>query len=308
MAVHYKDYYATLGVSRSAAEKEIKQAYRRLARKYHPDVNPGDKSAEEKFKEISEAYEVLSDPEKRRKYDQFGEQWKRVGQAPPGAWQTTYAWEPGPGGFDFKAGGFGDFFEMLFGEPFRGTATRERRSPSRGRDLEYEMEIALEEAFSGATRTFTLNGRKIEVKIPRGVREGSRIKLAGQGDSGAGGQSGDLFLIVRMRPHPKFERRDSDLYTEVSVPYYVAALGGEVTAPTLTGRLTMKIPPGTQGGQMFRLPGQGMPKLKDGGYGALYVKVIITVPKTLSAREKELLTEVAGLHKEKQPAPPDNMH
>ncbi|MDO8684243.1 MAG: DnaJ C-terminal domain-containing protein [Armatimonadota bacterium] len=298
MAVNYKDYYATLGVSRNATEKEIKQAYRKLARKYHPDVNPGNKEAEEKFKEVSEAYEVLSDPDKRKKYDQFGDQWKRVGEAPPG-W-GDFPQGPGVGGFDYDvsgAGGFGDFFEMLFGEPFHGTAARERRAPARGRDVEYEIEVSLEEAFSGVTKSFTLDGRKIEVKIPKGVKDGSRIKLAGQGQAGPAGQRGDLYLRVRMRPHPRFERKDSDLHSEVSVTYYVAALGGEVRVHTLTGTVTMKVPPGTQSGQVFRLPKQGMPRLHGDDRGDLYVKVKITVPKTISAREKELLSELASLHK-----------
>lgn len=300
MAVNYKDYYAVLGVAKDAIEKDIKQAYRRLARKYHPDVNPGDKSSEEKFKEISEAYEVLSDPGKRQKYDQFGDQWKKVGEAPPGGWETFTWSEPGVGGFDFEtgqSGGLGDFFEMLFGEPFRGAGARQRRAPARGRDVEYEMEVSLDEAFHGASKSFALDGRRIEVKIPKGVREGSRIKLAGQGQPGPGGQRGDLYLAVKERAHPKFERKGADLYSEVSIPYYIAALGGESPAQTPTGRVSMRIPPGTQSEQMFRLPGQGMPYLNRDERGDLYVKVKITTPKTLSAREKELLSELADLHK-----------
>ena len=301
MAVKYKDYYATLGVSKTATEKEIKQAYRRLARKYHPDVNPGDKSAEEKFKDISEANEVLSDPEKRAKYDQFGDQWSRVNVA-PGDWQN-YTGQRGAGEFNFQGGGFGDFFEMLFGEPFRGAAVRGQRRASYSRDVESQLEVSLEEAFSGATRAFTLDGRRIEVKSPKGVKEGSRIKLAGQGVGGHDGRRGDLYLIVKMRPHPKFERKHADLHCEVSVPYYTAAIGGEAQAPTMGGRVSMKIPPGTQGGQVFRLSGQGIPHLHGEGYGNLYVKIRITTPKTLSAREKELLTELADLHKRSPETP-----
>jgi curved DNA-binding protein len=300
MAVNYKDYYADLGVSKTATEKEIKQAYRKLARRHHPDVNPGDKTAEEKFKEISEAYEVLSDPDKRAKYDQFGDQWKKVGDAPPGGWQN-YNWDSGSGGFNFDTagatGGFGDFFEMLFGEQFQGVGARQRRGPSRGQDLEYEVEVTLEDAFSGVTKAFTLDGRKIEVKIPKGVKDGSRIKLAGQGQPGPGGQNGDLYLIVRERPNPRFDRKGADLHTETSVPYYVAALGGEIPVHTLTGRVTMKVPPGTQGGQTFRLPGQGMPRLHQADRGDLYVKAKIGVPKSLTDRERQLLNELADLHK-----------
>jgi curved DNA-binding protein len=300
MAVNYKDYYADLGVSKTATEKEIKQAYRRLARKYHPDVNPGDKSAEEKFKEISEAYEVLSDPGKRAKYDQFGDQWKKVGEAPPGGWQN-YDWDSSGARFDFDnvgvsgGGGFGDFFEMLFGEPFQGGG-RQRRGAGRGRDLEYEIEVSLEEAFNGVTKTFTLDNRKIEVKIPKGVKEGSRIKLAGQGQPGPNGQNGDLYLIVKERSHPRFERKAADLYTDGAVPYYVAALGGEIPIQTLTGRVTMKVPPGTQSGQTFRLPGQGMSKLHQADRGDLYVRVKLSVPKSLSDRERQLLSELAEMH------------
>lgn len=293
MPTGYKDYYAILGVSRDATDKQIKAAYRRLARKYHPDVNPGDKAAEEKFKEISEAYEVLSDKEKRAQYDRFGQYWQQgATQAPPG-WGSS----DGFGGFTFMdgAGGLDDIFEMFFG---RGRAGRsDGWTAVRGRDLEYELEVSLEEAFSGATKVFNLNGRRIEVKIPKGVKNGSKIRLAGQGEPGAGGEPGDLYLIVRLRPHPRFEVKDSDLYTEVKVPYTTAALGGEVQVQTLSGNVSMKIPAGTSSGQTFRLAGQGMPHLRGAGRGDLYVKVSITVPKTLTPRERELLEELARLSK-----------
>ncbi|MEN6372673.1 MAG: DnaJ C-terminal domain-containing protein [Armatimonadota bacterium] len=304
MATGYKDYYKILGVERSASEKEIKQAYRRLARKYHPDVNPGDKSAEEKFKEISEAYEVLSDKEKRSKYDQFGQYWQQAGQAgQPGAGQPPPGWEGGFGGFDFdtggQEGGFGNLFDLLFGEGRGGAATQGRRqrtwTPTRGRDLEYEIEVTLEEAFSGATKVLTINGRRIEVKIPKGVKDGSRIRLAGQGEPSRGTQRGDLYLIVKMRPHPKYERKDNDLYTDVPVNYTTAALGGEVQVQTLSGRVNMKVPAGTSSGQTFRLAGQGMPHIQGTGKGNLYARVKIMVPKTMSERERELLKEIASL-------------
>jgi DnaJ-class molecular chaperone len=309
MATGYKDYYKILGIERNASEKEIKQAYRKLARKYHPDVNPGDKSAEEKFKDISEAYEVLSDKEKRAKYDQFGQYWQAAGQ--PGAGQPPPGWEQGgvPPGFDFGEGGFeggfGDIFDLLFGEGRGGTATEGRRArgrgwaPARGRDVEYEIEVTLEEAFNGVTKTFTVNGRKIEVKIPQGVRDGSRIRLAGQGEPSRGTERGDMYLIVRMKPHPKFERKEDDLYTDVPVIYTTAALGGQVVVPTLSGRVNMKVPAGTSCGQTFRLAGQGMPKLKGSAKGDLYARIKVTVPKTLSTREKELLTELANLQEQR---------
>lgn len=304
MATGYKDYYKILGVDRNASEKDIKQAYRKLARKYHPDVNPGDKAAEDKFKEISEAYEVLSDKDKRAKYDQFGQYWQQAGQAgQPGAGQPPPGWEEGFGGFDFGAeageGGFGNLFDLLFGEGRGGAATRDRRqrtwTPTRGRDLEYEIEVTLEEAFSGATKIININNRRIEVKIPKGVKDGSRIRLAGQGEPSRGTQRGDLFLIVKMRPHPKYERREDDLYTDAPVPYTTAALGGEIQVQTLSGRVNMKIPAGTSTGQTFRLAGQGMPKLQGTGSGNLYVRIKVMVPKTLSQKERELLEELARL-------------
>jgi DnaJ-class molecular chaperone len=308
MATSFKDYYKILGVEKSASEKDIKSAYRKLARKYHPDVNPGDKNAEEKFKEISEAYEVLSNKEKRAKYDEFGQYWQQAGQ-PGGPGQPPPGWERGYEGFNFDAsqGGFGDIFDMIFGErrggAGAGAGTGRSRTvwepPEPSPDLEYEIEVSLEEAYSGATKAFTLDGRRLEVKIPQGVKEGSRIRLAKQGAAGRNGQRGDLYLIVRMRPHPTFERKGDDLHVDVSVPYTTAALGGEAEVPTLSGRVSMKIPEGTSTGQTFRLSGQGMPKLKGGGKGDLYARVRVTVPRNISDKEKELLTEITKLHGER---------
>ena len=309
MATDYKDYYKTLGVDRNASEKEIKAAYRKLARKYHPDVNPGDKASEEKFKDISEAHEVLADKEKRTKYDQFGQYWQQMGQG--GAGQPPPGWEQGAGGFNFDygpgdfqgGGGFSDFFDLLFGQgagraKADGKTGRGGRTwtPARGRDVEYEIEVTLEEAYKGATKTFTINGRKVEVKIPPGVKDGSRIRLAGQGEPGQGTESGDLYLIARMKPDPRFERKDGDLYTDVPVPYTKAALGGEVQVQTLGGRVTMKVPPGTSSGQSFRLAGMGMPHLRGSGKGNLFARAKVTVPKTLTEHERELLTELDKLH------------
>lgn len=336
MNFKYKDYYAILGVPRNATEKEIKQAYRRLARKYHPDVNPGDKSAEEKFKEISEAYEVLSDPEKRAKYDQYGEMWKYYSeqQQQPGGFSGGGRWQDLR---DFGFGGLGDLFATLFGDAFGGTRTAETDFGTifdASLDVEYPIEVSLEEAYHGATKSlsvslqdtcqqcggtgaartrsgyFTLGqvcstchgrgtvprNKRLEVRIPAGVQDGSKIRLAGEGLTGRGGQRGDLYLIVRMRAHPVFERKGDDLYVDVDVPYTTAALGGEVRVPTLKGSVTMKVPAGTQSGQVFRLAGQGMPRLKGGGYGDLYARVRVTVPRTLTARERELLQQLAQLH------------
>jgi len=323
----YKDYYKILGVPRTASDKEIRAAFRRLARKYHPDVNPGDRSAEERFKEISEAHDVLSDPHKRAQYDNFGEQWKRSTQ---GGWS-----QPGTGGFDFQTGGLGDLgdlFESLFGGGAR--RTRSTRHAARGEDVEFGLDLTLEEAAHGATKSlelklqdvcqrcggsggartgrgaFDLGGicpdcrgqgrvlqpRRVEVKIPAGVVEGQRIRLAGQGASGPTGARGDLYLVVRVRPHPDFETKGNDLYTDVAIPYTVAALGGEVEVKTLTGTRTLTVPAGIQSGQRIRVAGQGIGPA--GKRGDLYARVKITVPRDLSPRERSLLMELSRLRGE----------
>lgn len=325
----YKDYYQILGVSRTADEKEIKSAYRKLARKYHPDVNPGDKSAETKFKEISEAHEVLSDPHKRAQYDSFGEQWKAYSQAGARPGGPTVNMDPG---FEFDFGGRGglnDLFESLFG----GRAGRSERASRDGEDVEYGIDLSLEEALRGVTKTLSLRiedlcpecdglgttrdarGRynlqsacprcrgtghvprnsQVEVKIPAGVAEGQRIRLAGQGAGGANGQKGDLYLLVRIKAHAHFERDGSDLYVDVPLPFTVAALGGEVAVPTLSGERTLPIPAGVQSGQKIRVAGQGMPRLNGQKPGDLYARIKITVPKDLAPRERELLTELARI-------------
>lgn len=308
MATNYKDYYKILGVDRNASEKEIKSAYRKLARKYHPDVNPGDKAAEERFKEVSEAYEVLSDKDKRQKYDQFGQYWEQRGAPGPGG--PGAGW-PGGGDFTFDFGGFEqggqrvdfggeggfDLFEMLFGDKRGGAAGQTHRRhapPAKGRDIESEMEISLEDAFTGTKKSFAINGHRIEVTIPKGVRDGQKIRLAGQGENGPAGR-GDLYIKINIRPHPIFERSDDDLKMEAGIDYITAALGGEIVVPTLSGRVTMKIPAGTSGGRTFRLPGQGMPKMKDGGRGNLYVKARIEIPEDMSAKERDLLEGIKQL-------------
>lgn len=336
MGPTYKDYYAALGVSKGASEKEIKSAYRKLARKYHPDVNANDKAAEEKFKEISEAYEVLSDADKRSKYDQYGDQWKAYSQGgtgggfPGGGFPGGF---PGGGNFRVDYGGNGagaagmpdlnDLFASLFGGQEMGGGARfgerfgapggqsPRAQSRRGEDVEHPISVSLEDAYHGASRNLHLQiptgrydlgsgredavNRRVEVKIPAGVGEGQKIRLSGQGAPGGAG-NGDLYLVVQIAPHPQFERRGDDLYVDVLVPYTDAALGGEVRVPTLKGtRLTMTLPPGVQSGQQLRLGGQGMPRLKGGGNGDLYARIKITVPKGLSDREKELLTELRTL-------------
>jgi len=322
-----KDYYQILGVSRNASEKEIKQAYRRLARKYHPDLNPGDKSAEAKFKEINVAYEVLSNPEKRRKYDQFGEQWEYAEQFAKSGGQGRVRWDFGGGGTTFEYGdlsGFSDIFSSLFGDSIIGS--RMRRGPRRGQDIESPIEVTLEEAYHGSTRIMQLqteeactacggtgrvgnrvctlcNGagvkiihKRLEVKIPPGVRNGSRIRIAGEGGPGiAGGSKGDLYLVVKVLPHKLFERKGDDLYTEVSVPLATAILGGEVRLPTLNGNLSLKIPPETQNGKIFRLAGKGMPQLGNNKHGNMFAKVKVVLPTNLTGEEKKLFERLRSL-------------
>ena len=322
MPAQYKDYYKILGVDRNADEKTIKSAYRKLARKHHPDVNPGDKQAEETFKDISEAYEVLSDSKKRARYDQYGQYWQQVGdmgaggfgrrgpggfsQAGPGWEHFTFDFGNGGAGGDFggrsqDASGFSDFFEMLFGGLGHGGAATQQRtarsphSPHLDDNIEAEMEIALEDAFGGSQKSFSLNGKNIQVTIPKGIRDGQKIRLAKQGRKGLGGQ-GDLLIKVKIRPHKSFERRGDDLYVDVPVDYITAALGGEIHVPTLSGRVTMKVPPNTSGGKPFRLPGQGMPIMKKSERGNLYARVRVTTPKTLTDKERELLEEIRKLN------------
>jgi molecular chaperone DnaJ len=384
MAVDYKDYYKILGLSKTATEKEIKAAYRGLARKYHPDVNPGDKSAEEKFKDVGEAYEVLSDADKRSKYDQFGDQWKSYSQGGGQGSSGSSGSQPGSGfgggrqpDFDFGGAGgnsasIDDFLSSLFGGSGAGAGTAGpsggfggfsgrptgRMSPQTEQDAEYPVDITLEEAYRGTTRSFTVTipetcgqcggagavtvgkgnpcpmcggsgkvkgGRGLfgnslcpqcggtgqateacpechgegtvtrqrrlsDIKIPPGVTDGQRIRLAGQGGGG-----GDLYLKIKIKPNARFERIGDDLKTDFLVPYTVAALGGEASVETFDGPRTLNVPAGTQGGQSFRLKGQGMPVLKGGGRGNLSATVKMTVPKDLSPRERDLLLELAKL-------------
>jgi curved DNA-binding protein len=302
----YKDYYQLLGVKRDASSKEIKSAFRKLARQHHPDVNPGDKAAEEKFKSINEAYDVLSDPEKRKKYDALGADWERYQQAggqPGGFDYSQWAAQAGagqPGGTRYAspddiADMFGsddvysDFFSTLFG------GARARPSgPRRGSDYEHPLPISFDEAFHGTTRTLQMDGRRIEAKIPAGVRTGSRVRLSGQGGPGTGGgPGGDLFLSIEVEPDSRFERRGDDLYSDVPVDFFTAALGGEVRVPTPDGAVSLKLPPRTPAGQTFRLRGKGMPQLNGQGRGDLYARVKLVLPDNLTDYELEALRTLA---------------
>lgn len=336
--MQFKDYYQILGVPRNADEKAIKSAYRKKARQYHPDVNKTDASAEEKFKDVNEAYEVLKDHDKRSRYDRYGSDWERYQQTTTGGTTTT------PGDFSdwFSGGrtsrrgtryqqrsgessGFSDFFETLFGDTFGRTTTRHRPrpQPQRGQDFEYALDISLTEAFTGTTRRFDvqvqercetchgsgLNGtgvcavcggdgsikrsKTLEVMVPAGVRTGSKVRIAGQGAPGvAGGPNGDIYLNISIRPDARFELDGDNIRTEVDVPLYTAVLGGEVRVPTMDGPVELRIPKGTQNGQLFRLRGKGMTSVNSKSRGDLLARMKVRLPTELSEREVELFEQL----------------
>ncbi len=327
-----KDYYDILGINKGATEKEIKQAYRRLARKYHPDVNAGDKTAEARFKEINEAHEILSDKEKRAKYDKYGDKWQYADQFEEASRQQSQYWDFGQGGgsahFGGDIGGLDRIIEEMFGGGGGGRTHTFHRQPRsrRGQDLESPIEVTLEEAYSGTSRTISLqfeepcsacqgSGRiqnlpcsvcrgagvvpgikRLEVKIPAGVHTGSRVRVAGKGQPGyGGGTSGDLYLKITVRSHPTFERHGDNLHVTIPVPLATAVLGGEVQVPTLKGKLSLKIPPETQNGRVFRLKGQGMPNLGKDTRGDLLAKVNAVLPTKLSDTEKELFRQLSEI-------------
>jgi curved DNA-binding protein len=308
MAVQFRDYYETLGVSRSSTPEEIKSAFRKLARKYHPDIAKDKKAAEEKFKEINEAYEVLSDPEKRKKYDEYGRGWQQAGGQPPPEWQE-FRGSPGEGmEFHFGGTGFSDFFEHLFGNRQQGGFSAFgnqgfSQMPQRGQDIQADILVTLEEALKGSTRQISFRKGKSKkqetftVKIPQGVREGQLIRLAGQGGKGTGGgQAGDLFLRVRLQQHPDFRVEGGDVYHDLELPVYQAVLGCEAHIPTLEGMAKLRIPPGTQNGKQFRLGGRGLP-LKGGDRGDLYVVIDVQLPAHISEEELALWKQIAEFHK-----------
>jgi DnaJ-class molecular chaperone len=323
----FKDYYSTLGVAKTATQKEIKAAYRKLARKHHPDVNQNDKGAEGRFKEINEAHEVLGDPDKRKKYDELGANWRQYEQAGP---QGGPGGQGFGGGFNPRQGGgrtmtqeemndlfggshpFSDFFETFFGGagPAGGAQGRARGARARaarpGRDIEDELELSLEDAYNGAMRRFSIQhdgeARTVDVRIPAGVSEGSRVRVAGEGERGSGGaQAGDLYLRIRQAPNAQFERKGRDLYTKVAVPLTTAVLGGEADVKTIGGKsLRLKIPPTTQNAQVFRLKGHGMPVTgKSGEHGDLYATAEIQMPKELTPEQR---THFEALQKLEKPS------
>ncbi len=301
--MEYKDYYKILGVSKTATTDEIKKAYRKLARKYHPDMNPDNKAAEERFKEVNEAHEVLSDPKKRAKYDQLGSAYQRAGSAQGFNWNEWTQVDlndlfGGAGGGRRGGGsGFSDFFEAIFGNMsgMRGQAQPSFRQ--KGKDYTHDVEITLEEAYHGTTRILrTANNRRLEVKIPVGAKNGTKVRIKGEGGPGMGSANGDLYLRVTIAKHPSLEVDGEDLRTTVPVDLYTAILGGTVEVPTPKGKLKLKIPPETQNGKTFRLRNQGMPKLNNPKtHGNLYVTLSVRLPKNLSDEEVALFEELSAL-------------
>ncbi|WP_461834718.1 DnaJ C-terminal domain-containing protein [Desulfothermus sp.] len=320
MAVKYKDYYKILGVPRNATQEEINKAFKKLAKKYHPDFNPNNKEAEEKFKEINEAYEVLKDPEKRKRYDMLGADWEH-GQnfePPPGFENVRFHFSTS-GGEGFE--GFSDFFDLIFGDVFGGSRGGRFRSSSRksrfagnpfsesgqfygndffdqanvkGADSEAEIELTLEDAYKGGKKTITLSdgasSKVLTVNIPPGVSEGSKIRLAGQGQVGPGGARGDLYLKVKLLPHHLFKVEGNNVILDLPLTPWEAALGCSVSIPTLDGRVELKVPPGTSSGQKLRLKGKGLGR--GAKKGDFFARVQIKVPKNLSPRERELFEEL----------------
>ena len=328
--MEFRDYYKVLGVSKNAPADEIKKAFRKAARKHHPDVNPGDHSAEKRFKELNEAHEVLGDPDKRRKYDELGANWRQYEQVPAGG--TNPFGDGGPFGFGGPGDGqwrvnvggspggvhtmsqdevqdmfgenpFSDFFQTFFGggegASFGG---RRQRAPRRtaGRDVEHRLDLSLEQAFHGVTQRLSLKSggraRTVDVRIPAGVTDGSRVRVTGEGEPGTGASAGDLYLRVRLKPHERFERKMRDLYVTTAVPVTTAVLGGHVDVPTLDGKsLRLKVPERTQPEQVFRLKGKGMPSVRGSGRGDLYATVQISLPGKLSAETRKHYQALAAL-------------
>lgn len=313
--MEYKDYYKILGVDRNASDADLKSAFRKLALQYHPDRNPGNKQAEEKFKEINEAYEVLGDKEKRARYDQLGtsyNNWQQRGAPGNFNWNE---WTSAPGGgvqfdmnnlegiFGGNGGSFSDFFQAIFGGMggmggSTGTRTHSRTRTTRTEPTapryQQQVQITLDEAYRGAERTVSINGRRLSMKIPAGAQTGTKVRMAGAGPAGADGQPTDVYLVIEVLPDSRFERKESDLYTDVTVDLFTAVLGGETRVPTLDGAVMLTVPSGTQPGQAFRLGGLGMPHLRaPTTRGDLYARVKVQLPRKLTAEQRKLFEELA---------------
>ncbi|OKL41609.1 DnaJ C-terminal domain-containing protein [Pontibacter flavimaris] len=307
--MEYKDYYKMLGVQKSASQAEIKKAYRALAKKFHPDKNKDNPQAEERFKDISEAYEVLGDEEKRKQYDQLGSNWRQFQQGGPGGQQ--YGGRPGGGfqGGDFSdmfggggggGGGFSDFFEQFFGGGARGGFGGQQRA-RKGQDYQANMEITLQEAYTGTSRLLNVNEQQLRITTKPGVADGQVLRIKGKGAPGpAGGEPGDLYINVQVLPDQRYERNGDDLTTTLPVDMYTAILGGEAQVNTMSGALKLKIPAGTQNGKTLRLRGKGMPRYGHASqHGDLYVRIEVTLPTSLSAEERDLLERLRDLRKAK---------
>lgn len=311
--MEFKDYYKILGVGKNASQDEIKKQYKKLLLKYHPDKNPNDSSAEGKFKEVAEAYEVLSDPEKRGKYDNLGSSWNNFSQSGRSAedfdWSQWFASQQQQRkarsqssnrefGDMFGGGGAGvsDFFEKIFGGGFSGRSSY-RQTPKRGKDYHTDIEISLEQAFKGASVMLSIDSQKIDVKIHPGIIDRQTLKISKKGYPGAnGGQRGDLIITVHVKDHKRVERKNDDLYVDVPLDLYTAILGGETKISTFSGKLNLKILPGTEQGKVVKLSGQGMPRYNlPTKRGDLYVKFNINIPKDLTDKEKELFAELKKL-------------
>ncbi len=312
--MEYKDYYKILGVSKDAGQDEVKKAYRKLASKYHPDKNPDDKKAEDRFKEIGEAYEVLGNPEKRKKYDHLGANWKQYEQAGTGA-QGDFDWSQFRGGggrsyhFDgdlgdiFGEGGFSDFFKAFFGDmggrTSRGFGAGSRQAAFKGQDLKAELQISLHEAYHGTSRMLNVEGEKLRIKIKPGAYDGQELRIRGKGGKGAGGgESGDIFIKIRLMPDPFYTVNGADLVKEVPVDLYTAVLGGKIQVDTLAGKVSVNIPKGAQTGNRLRLKGKGMPVYgRSNEYGDLFIKIKVLIPKNLTKEEEEQFKKLRDMKK-----------
>jgi curved DNA-binding protein len=295
--MEFVDYYKILGVDKKASADDIKKAYRKLARKLHPDLNPNDKEAHKKFQQINEANEVLSDPEKRKKYDQYGKDWQHAGQFEQAGQSQQRSRGGGAQSYsgEYDEGGFSDFFESLFGGATGGRRTSQTKF--RGQDHHATLQLGLKNAYSSHQQTLTVNGKNIRITIPAGVENGQVIKLKGYGGPGVnGGPAGDLYITFGIADDPGFKRSGDDLYTTVSIDLYTAVLGGETIIDTLSGKVKLKVAPGTQNGAKVRLREKGFPEYKkEGKYGDLYVTFTVKIPVDLTTREKELFTELSNL-------------